>query len=331
MPQDHFVAQTYLKHFGDPNRDGMLNAYRKRDGHQFPCWPNDVCREWDGDLNDLLTEKSLLGDFRQMVEPYWNESVANAESGRPTYHDKFVIAMYMAHLMTCTPAWRRVGVSHHNQLLAMHLSFAKKMKEKYGGQPNLPVETITMIERGEIALDTDPDYIKALVTKNLVHYAWTMYNEDWTFVRSDSAEPFLTSDNPVAMKYSGAPGEAVRRFLPLTPRLCLALKFDSVANPVAERLMPEELKKGLAQPPKGAIGYVAANEELCWHLNRYQAQAAEGLVFSSRLSDADRQLVAKCANFSLDVECVQFPDPAGDPDAMIQGSILRVREVRDSI
>lgn len=188
-----------------------------------------------------------------------------------------------------------------------------------------------MIERGEIALDTDPDYIKALVTKNLVHYAWTMYNEDWTFVRSDSAEPFLTSDNPVAMKYSGAPGEAVRRFLPLTPRLCLALKFDSVANPAAERLMPEELKKGLAQPPKGAIGYVAANEELCWHLNRYQAQAAEGLVFSSRLSDADRQLVAKCANFRLDVECVQFPDPAGDPDAMIQGSILRVREVRDSI
>ena len=85
-----------------------------------------------------------------------------------------------------------------------------------------------MIERGEIALDTDPDYIKALVTKNLVHYAWTMYNEDWTFVRSDSAEPFLTSDNPVAMKYSGAPGEAVRRFLPLTPRLCLALKFDSL-------------------------------------------------------------------------------------------------------
>lgn len=62
----------------------------------------------------------------------------------------------MAHLMTCTPAWRRVGVSHHNQLLAMHPSFGKKMKEKYGGQPNLPVEVIAMIERGEIAMDTDP-------------------------------------------------------------------------------------------------------------------------------------------------------------------------------
>jgi len=29
----------------------------------------------------------------------------------------------------------------------------------------------------------------------------------------------------------------------------------------------------------------------------------------------------------LDVECVQFPDPSGEEDSFIQGSILRVREV----
>ena len=29
MANDHFVAQTYLKHFGDPSKGGMLHAYRK--------------------------------------------------------------------------------------------------------------------------------------------------------------------------------------------------------------------------------------------------------------------------------------------------------------
>jgi len=327
MAQDHFVAQTYLKHFGDSTCGGMLHAYRKSDGQQFPCWPKDVCREWDGDLNDRLHDQGLLGEFRRMVEPWWNESVANALVEKPSYHDKFVIAMYMAHLMTCTPAWRRVGVSQHNQLLAMHLSFAKRMKEKHGGQPKLPVEAIAMIERGEIALDTDPDYIKALMTKSLMHYAWAIYNENWTLVQAYPDQPFLTSDNPVALKYSGAAGEPVRRFLPITPQLSLAIKFEPVVDPAAARLRPEELRAGLERRPQGKIHYVTGDEELCWHINRFQAQCAEELVFSSRLEDAESRLVAKYARFRLDVECVQFPDPSGEEDSFIQGSILRVREV----
>jgi uncharacterized protein DUF4238 len=305
----------------------MLHAYRKSDGQQFPCWPKDVCREWGGDVNDVLQEKSLLGDFRRMVEPYWNESVANAGSGKLSYHDKFVVAMYIAHLMTCTPAWRRVGVSNHNQLLAMHLSFAKKMKEKHGGQPELPVEAIAMIERGELTMDTDPDYIKTLMTKNLMHYAWAIYNQDWILVRSDPTEAFITSDNPVALKYSGTAGEAVHRFLPITPQLCLAIKFDPGTNPGGERLTPQELKIGLQQPPKGTIRYVTGNAELSWFINSYQAQSAEDLVLSSRSSDAVQRLVTQYARFRLDVECIQFPDPAGNEDSFIQGSILRVREV----
>jgi Protein of unknown function (DUF4238) len=328
MAQDHFVAQTYLKHFGDSTRGGVLHGYRKRDGLQFPCWPKDVCREWDGDLNDLLQDKGLLGEYRRMVEPWWNESVANALQGKVSYHDKFVIALYMAHLMVCTPAWRRIGVSHHNQLLAMYLSFAKKMKEKHGGQPNLPVEAIAMIERGEIALDTDPDYIKALVTKNLMHYAWTIYNEDWSLIHADSAQSFLTSDNPVAMKYSWPADEIIRRFLPITPQLCLGVNFKAVVDPAAARLRPEELRAGLERPPQGIIHHVTGDEELCLHINRLQVQCAEDLVFSSRISEADRQLVEEYSRYRMDIECVQFPDPSGAEDSVIQGSILLVREIQ---
>jgi hypothetical protein len=77
VSQHHFVAQTCLKHFGDATRDGMLHAYRKRDGQSFSCWPKDVCREWEGDLNKLLERNELLGDFRRSAEPYWNPSAAN--------------------------------------------------------------------------------------------------------------------------------------------------------------------------------------------------------------------------------------------------------------
>src|SRR5947209_5255803 len=115
MSNDHFVAQTYLKHFGDVGTGGMLHAYRKKDGKEFACWPKDVCHEWDGDLNRLLRDPELLGDFRKMIEPWWNPSVETVLQGEMTYHDKFVISGYMANLLTCTPAWRRVGVTMTQQ------------------------------------------------------------------------------------------------------------------------------------------------------------------------------------------------------------------------
>jgi Protein of unknown function (DUF4238) len=329
MAQDHFVAQTYLKHFGDATRDGMLHAYRKRDGKYFPCWPRDVCREWEGDLNRLLERKELLGDFRRLAEPYWNPSVANLLAGNISYHDKFVVAIYMANLMTCTPAWRRVGVSQHNQMYLLWLAFSKRMKEKHGGQPNLPVEGIAMLERGELKLDTDPDYIKGLVTRNLMQYTWVIYNQNWTVLRNETAQPFITSDNPVALLYSGAAGEPVRRFLPITPHLCLTIQFDPRANPAVERLTPQELEAGLQRPPGGSITHARCNSQLARFINRVQVQSAEELAFSPQLSEGIQRLVKKYAKFRLDVDCKEFPDPSGAEDSVIQGSILQVREVTE--
>jgi len=166
MSDDHFVARTYLKHFGDIGRNGMLHGFSKKNGKVFPCWPRDVCHEWDGDKNRLLAHAELLGEFRAMIEPHWNVSVESILSGTLSYHDKFVVAAYMTNLMTCTPTWRRIGVTMHNQQAVGYLSYAKRMKEKHGGQPDLPVEAIEALERGEIAFDTDSDYVKALCTRH---------------------------------------------------------------------------------------------------------------------------------------------------------------------
>jgi Protein of unknown function (DUF4238) len=327
VSQDHFVAQTYLKHFGDDTRGGMLHAYRKKDGKYFPCWPKDVCREWDGDVNRLLAHPELLGDFRRIAEPYWNASVESVLTQNISYHDKFVVATYMANLMTCTPGWRRVGVSHHNQHYRAKLNLMREAKERRGEPPDMLDEGIEMLERGELAIETDPDYIKALVTRSLMQYAWHIYNQDWAVLRNHSMQPFITSDNPVALAYSGSAGEPVRRFLPITPRLCLGIRFDPHADPAGERLTPKQLEVGLQRPPRGSIGHATCGVDLAKYINRVQVQSAEDLVFSSAPSEGINRLIGKYANYRMDVQVMQFRD--SEDDAMVTGSILSVREFRE--
>jgi hypothetical protein len=132
MANDHFIAQTYLKHFGDPSKAGMLHGYQKSTGKYFPCWPKDVCREWDGDLNPLLVKKELLGDFRKMFEPHWNAAITALHSRALTPGDKFAISGYFANLMVCTPTWRRIGVTVYNDHAKSFLIFSKQMAEKHG-------------------------------------------------------------------------------------------------------------------------------------------------------------------------------------------------------
>ena len=103
MARDPFIAQTYLKRFGDPSKGGMLNAYRKSDGKQFSCWPKDVCHEKDGDANPLLHEPDLLGDYRAIFEPSWNIAVDRLLSSRVSANDLFAMVGYIASLMSCRP------------------------------------------------------------------------------------------------------------------------------------------------------------------------------------------------------------------------------------
>jgi len=109
MPRDHFVAQTYLKHF--IGNDGMLHAYRKSNGGDFPCRPRDICHEWDGDLvHDFLKDETLIGSFRKIFEPAWDRALIDLVDGVADPTVKLAVAGYWANLMVCTPAWTRVGV-----------------------------------------------------------------------------------------------------------------------------------------------------------------------------------------------------------------------------
>lgn len=314
MPNDHFIAQTYLRHFGDPSKAGMLHAYQKSTGKYFPCRPKNVCREWDGDLNPLLTKQGLLGDFRKLFEPHWNAAVTALRSSTLPDGDKFAISGYFANLMVCTPTWRRIGVAVYNDHAKSFLSFSKRMAEKHGGNPNLPIEAITMLERGELTLEHDPDYIKAITSQALLRYAWLTYHQDWVVIRNATAHPFITSDNPVAIRPSDNPQVAVIRYLPITPEFCLAVYYDRVNVPPFAPPMP----------PLGTVRWVGITDQDAKSINRLVAQCGEDLVFSSTASTGIEALVKNCARFRVEAEFVRLPSK--EPDTVYEGSVIRVRE-----
>jgi len=324
VAKDHYIAQTYLKHFGDSAAGGMLHAHRKADGSNFDCWPKDVCHEWDGDLNSVIADRpELLGDYRKIFEKQWNPSITNILAGQISANDKFVVAAYMANMMVCTPAWRRVAESTMAQHALGTLSFADEMKKKHGVKDEMLAEGLAMIERGAMSLEVDPDHVKALLTRQLLTHACITYNLDWWVVENETDQPFLTSDNPVAMLYSGRPADPVTRILPITPRLCLSVTYDPIT---ATRFSLKDVPRVLKSPPAGRITRAKARPVSVRTANRLVAQCAENLVFSSRPEDEGAaDLVKKYGRYRLEAEYVEFPakDP---PGARIQGTIVSVRE-----
>src|ERR1051325_11025013 len=117
MALDHFVAQTYLKHWCDP-RTGQMRGYKKAIEQNFPCSPKDVCREWNWDINPVFEDNpSLLADFRKAFEPLWNPVVGEVRAGKLTSQEKFILAGYWAQLTTCTPTWHAHAVEMYERQL----------------------------------------------------------------------------------------------------------------------------------------------------------------------------------------------------------------------
>jgi hypothetical protein len=93
MSQDHYVAQTYLRNWCDPEYSNHIHAIRKSDLKRFPAHPYTVCREKDGDkIVGWLDDETALGKFRAMSEPGWDQAVKVAGESRLTDEQKLNIA-----------------------------------------------------------------------------------------------------------------------------------------------------------------------------------------------------------------------------------------------
>ena len=315
MANDHFVAQTYLKRFAQP-RGTQLHGYSKSKLTEFPCWPKDVCREWDGDLvPEFLSNPAGLGEFRKLFEPHWNTALdcllEDCDAGGQV---KLAIAGYAANLLGSTPAMRRVTVESHNHHVVETLRSRQALLAKRGAGDPVVATGIDMIDAGEVVVATEPNWARAMNTKHMMKFAWRILNSDWVVVKNLTDCDFVTSDNPFAFEdpgpFRGGPA-VLPRYLPLTPRFCLYVVMTN------EDFGPIELEK----PPKGGVRFATLdNRDRVDHINKLVIQCAEELVITSAPRAEIPPLVAEYSGYRISNEYFTI----AQADGFLQGLRMRV-------
>jgi hypothetical protein len=224
MAKDHFVAQTYLRQWVNPATDKM-RGYGKRTGKEFPCATDNVCREWDWDVNPRFGDNPrLMGDFRKIFEPQWRPAVSAARVSQMSIDDRFAIAGYWALLTTCTPSWHRNAVQVANKQIADFIPLAARhlAKEK----PEYQEFVEDALAKGKIQPNSDLLDIKAMLTQQLTQTTFLLYQQDWVIIRNDTEAAFITSDNPSSVLPRRPFSQGLVRFLPLAPDLALLTAID---------------------------------------------------------------------------------------------------------
>jgi hypothetical protein len=194
-----------------------------------------------------------------------------------------------------TPTWRSIGTELFEKEIHSILPIITK---------DHPAP-----ENVKIKVEIDPNYIKALVTKNLLRGTWQFYNQEWSILSNDTAYPFLTSDNPSAILPPEVKGAPVGRVLPLSPKLCVATLMDMSKMPEGE---PD-----FQSPPKGSITYSVIDAARAKIVNRVTVVNADDLVFSRTTSSGVAALVKKYRDYRAQLEHTVTPTPANDTHATI--------------
>jgi hypothetical protein len=189
MARDHFVAQTYLSHWTDP-QSGMLRGYGRRSGKEFPCAPKDVCHAWDWDVNPYFKDNPLLlGEYRKIFAPHWNPTLAAVRSGQISANDKFVLAGYWALLTTCTPTWHRNAVKVAEHQLADFIPLVARPPGK--GKARIPgFRRKGSCGRQDRTKSGRRSHQGALLTQQLTRTTLLLYQLDWTFLQNRSEALF---------------------------------------------------------------------------------------------------------------------------------------------
>ena len=252
MAYDHFIAQTYLKHF--LNGTEQLRVYRKSGRPNRGYWPQSICGEIDGDLvSDFLGNPKAIGDFRKLFEPHWNAALGALEARNMSAAVKFVVARFMSNLLGATPTATRLTLeSYRHHLIETTRAYQVLGARRGKGDPKI-AQALALVDEGKLAVEVEPDWARAKNANHLMSFAWRLYNSDWTVIANDTPVEFITSDNPFVFEDPGPfrGGQSMLpRYLPLSPRLCLYV----VMEPHTDFGEPDFTK-----PPQGRVQFATTD------------------------------------------------------------------------
>jgi hypothetical protein len=326
VANDHYVSRTFLQHFSDA--EGRLHGYSKKDGKYFSPWPKDVCKEWDGDLNPAIEGMpDMLGEYRELFEPKWNPVVEELNKRNADRSIRLLVALCFANMVTCVPAWRRVAAELWQNMKGAELRFKNIINQERGIVDEGLEKGVAALEEGKIKLVADADSIKAKMTGNLMGLACLAYHSTFVFFENKTGIPFVTADNPVALRLSDVLGEPMTRFMPITPKLGLLLKLDAWGGRNgAFPKEPKEIESLLEDEPRGKVFGNNPSPAKVRGLNRLVVQCAEDQVFSCRKDDGIEALVAKYAKYRIESTPREYRESA---ISFIHGFVIEVRPRSD--
>lgn len=302
MPQDdHFVAQTYLRHFTDES--GYLTPYYKNGRVVLgkKKTPRQVCYETDGDSNSYFDNPRILDDYLPHIENPWADNIAKLRSGDVDAHCKYEIGAYIAFLRSCTPTAKRLGAKAASAIMQPQVD--KTLAEHFhelGDTTNEVRSAIKeVINNREIRAVVDEKYVHAISIQHLVHSAYRFYCSHWLMLLNETGIPFITSDNPAGLFYAEQNPQYAMVFVPLSPTMGVLIKSDfTIARPTIEDV------KSYGHP---GDDYAHPKESFVVTLNELTARSAENVVLHSAAEEWAQTLVETNQDWRVENQTFELP------------------------
>ncbi|HAW6249041.1 TPA: DUF4238 domain-containing protein [Legionella pneumophila] len=236
---DHYVAQTYLRHF--ICYKNHVFVYRKKTGTKRSKGPEkikNICHKQGWDICQHLDNVYALREFLNVIEPAWNlfiksikdetlHEIETHESGELPVIMKGVL--YIAYLRLLSPRSikmaQKLREGMANQFLATQ---ADKIEDLTSKQRQL-------IKDGKIQVQfNDPVYFKGFAINQLDWLPQYIYSRNWDILINNTKTKFITSDNPIIFKnfylkngrIIQVDNQFMPLYIPLTPDIGLVIKKE---------------------------------------------------------------------------------------------------------
>ena len=282
--KDHYVAQTYLEAFANPN--GLLIPYYKRKSIIIgkAKSPKAVCYEINGDTNKYFSDLRILDKYLPQFENSWKKNIAYL---REYYVDdmiKYQISGYLAFLRSCTPTAKRLG---QERLRAFLQPAAQSILEhQFETHPPIEKEAKEIIEvlikEKQITTEIDRQFPHALGISQLQSITARFLSAVWLIMITNSNHPFITSDNPAVTYYHGKDVSMAHIYVPIAPDIALLV----TNNPDARSIDSGDASSSVSSKDRFAVPKSDSIDKF----NELIIRTAENSVFHN---SADRNLEQK--------------------------------------
>jgi hypothetical protein len=166
MSLDHYVSQAHLKNFYSRVLGNLFYAIRKSDLKAFTTNSKSVCRIDEGSTNPYLSEERAIEEFLKGIEPKYNAVISKVSSGEIDAECIYVIAGFVAYVLTCSPAGMRI----QSYPLKNMVEETAHILESQGSITPPPAElggdTLTdLLASGKVHVEIDAKYPQAIRIK----------------------------------------------------------------------------------------------------------------------------------------------------------------------